>query len=381
MNGLQVVPVEVRKQFDDFIRVAAIAEANNPRWVEQLHDEARQMLASKSSPFLRENSIQPFVAYRNGAPVGRIVATVDASHQLKYGDDCGFFGFLESVDEPEVFRALFEAAESFLKRRGMKKARGPFGLNVNGESGLLVEGFDQPHVLQTNHCPPYYSERVEALGYAKAVDLLALTCTLAECRLPERVARDTARFHAPEIEIRHGQYRHFFRDLAKLVSFYNDAWSENMYSLPVGAEEARFSAKLMMPVVNPNWIYFAYHNNELISLQVQMPDVNETLRGLKGRLLPLGLLKILWRVHVRGTRRARVMMAATAKRWRETPVGMTAMAQLMARSIRDARDAGVKEVEYSWLLEHNHSAVDPVLRLPAKRTRVFRIYEKSLLPV
>jgi acyl carrier protein len=139
-----------------------------------------------------------------------------------------------------------------------------------------------------------------------------------------------------------------------------------------------FIGKMMLPVVKPKWIDFGSYQGELVAIVAQLPDINEALRGLDGRLFPIGLPKLLWRLHVRGTRRARVVLAATAKKWRDTFVGVAALAQLMAKSLRDARAAGVEEVEYSWILETNQAAIAPVVRLPARRTRVFRIYEKEL---
>jgi hypothetical protein len=287
---------------------------------------------------------------------------------------------LEAVEDQACFQALFEAAESFLCERGMVKSRGPFGLNINGESGMLVEGYDEPHVTQTNHCPPYYARAVEALGYAKVIDLYAFISDVRKSRLPELVAREVAteRPNAPKIEIRTVSYRNFFRDLTALIDFYNDAWSENLWSLPMGAEEAKFVGKMMLPVVKPGWVSYAYYKGELVSVVVMIPDVNEALDGLRGRLFPTGLPRLLWRLHVRGTRRARVIMAATAKKWRDTPVGVSALGQLMAKSVRDARDAAVEVVEYGWILETNRAAIAPVMGLPARKSRVFRVYEKNL---
>ena len=378
MTGFAVRPVRDRAALEDFIRVARLAESSNRQWVEQLHDETRRMFDVKKSPFLLDKQALPFVAYRDGEAVGRIAATIDAAHQDKYHDACGFFGFLESIDDQYCFSALFDAAEAFLREKGMRKARGPFGLNINGESGLLVEGFDEAHVTQTNHCPPYYSQQVESLGYRKAIDLYAFLCDVQKSSMPDRVAREMARSNWPRIEVRTGSYRTFYKDLATLVDFYNDAWSDNLWALPIGRQEATFMANLMLPVVKPKWFSFAFHQGELVSMVAQIPDVNEALQGLEGRLFPTGLAKLLWRLHVSGTRRARVMLAATAKKWRGSVVGVAALAQLMAKSVRDARDAGLDEVEYSWILESNRPAISPLLGLPARRSRVFRIYEKEL---
>ncbi len=378
MNGFDVRPVRDRAGLEDFISVAHRAESANPMWIEQLHYEVRLMFDPKKSPFLRENDVQPFVAYAGGEPVGRVVATIDAGHQLKYRDRSGFFGFLELIEDPRCFQALFESAESFLRIKGMVTSRGPFGLNINGESGLLVEGFEETHVVQTNHCPPYYSRSLESLGYAKRIDLYAFLCDVRKSTVSQRVQREMAKPQAPRIDIRASSYRTFFKDLSTLMHFYNEAWSENLWSLPVGPDEAAFVAKSMLPFVKPKWISLAFYKGELVSIVVLIPDVNEALQGLGGRLFPTGLPRLMWRLHGRGTRRARVVLAATAKKWRETIVGIAALAALMAKSVQDARDAGLDEVEYSWILETNRAAIAPVMRLPARKSRVFRIYEKAL---
>ena len=134
----------------------------------------------RRTSFMRENLIQPFVAFRDGEPVGRIVATVESAHLAKFDDGCGFFGFLDAIDDADVFAALFAEAEQFLRAQGMRIARGPFSLTINHESGLLVHGFDQPHVVHTNHSPPHYAGHVERLGYVKAMDSVAYVCRVAE---------------------------------------------------------------------------------------------------------------------------------------------------------------------------------------------------------
>ncbi|MCI4677503.1 hypothetical protein K9U39_18565 [Rhodoblastus acidophilus] len=379
-GALKVAPVTDKAGLNNFLAAARRAQATNPQWVEQLHDEVAMMLDPKKSPLARANVVQPFVALRDGEPVGRIVAIIDAAHIAKYGDSCGFFGFIDAIDDAQVFAALFAEAEQFLRAKGMRRVRGPFNLNINGESGLLVSGFEHPHIVQTNHAPPHYRRHIEALGYGKTVDLLAYVCRIADSALPEKVARNMASVkEAPRIDIHSMSYFSYRRDLPRILSFFNEAWSENLYATPIGVEEGRFIGDMMLPIAKPKWFNIAMHQGEDIAVVAQIPDVNEALRGLNGKLLPFGAAKLLWRVHVRGTRRARVMLAGVAKKWRDTTVGMAAIGMLMARSVADARAAGVEEVEYSWLLEHNSAAIRPVARmLPARHTRTFRLYEKAL---
>ncbi len=380
MSELKIVPVVDRRGIESFIAAARRAEFANPRWIEPVHEEIRMIFNPRRTPFTHENDIQPFVAFRSGEPIGRIVATVERTHIAKFQDGCGFFGFIEAIDDPAVFAGLFGAAEQFLKERGMRIARGPFSLTINHESGLLVHGFDEPHVVRTNHAPAYYARHIEALGYAKAMDLMAYVCRVAESNLPERVARVAKALGAPRLEFHSLSIRNWSRDFQRVLALYNDAWADNAWATPIGEEEAKLISRLTLPVCRPDWIRIATFNGEDVALAAQIPDANEALRGLDGRLWPFGLARLLWRIHARGTRMTRAPITGVARKWRNTKVGAYAVSGLVARSIEDARKAGVEEIEYSWMLETNAIALNSVRRLPARHTRTFRIYERVLSP-
>jgi hypothetical protein len=378
MSELEIAPVADRRGIEAFIAAARRAEAGNPRWIEPVHAEIRMIFDPRRTPFMRENWVQPFIALRGGEPVGRIVATVDRSHIAKFDDGCGFFGFIEAIDDRPVFAGLFGAAEQFLMSRGMRVARGPFSLTINHESGLLVHGFDEPHVVRTNHAPAYYARHIEALGYVKAMDLLAYVCRVGESKFPERVARVAGTRGAPPIEFHSLTFRHWRRDFARVLALYNDAWSDNAWATPVGEEEAKLIAFLTLPVCRPSWIRIATFEGQDVAVAAQIPDANEALQGLNGELWPFGFARLLWRVHVRGAHMTRAPITGVAKKWRNTKVAAFAISGLVARSIEDARKASVEEIEYSWMLETNQAALNGVRSLPARHTRTFRVYEKAL---
>ncbi|HEY1941190.1 MAG TPA: hypothetical protein VGH40_03620 [Roseiarcus sp.] len=378
MSELRIVPAADSAGIAAFIAAGRRAQSVNPQWVEPVHQEIRMLFDPRRTPFMRENAIQPFVALRDGEPVGRIVATVDRAHLAKFDDRCGFFGFVDAIDDRDVFAALFAQAEQFLRGHGMRSARGPFSLTINHESGLLVHGFDQPHVVRTNHAPPHYARHVESLGYVKAMDLVAYVCRVAESKMPERVARIMAGRGAPKIEFHALSLRNWNSDFPRVLSLYNDAWSDNAWATPVGGEEARLISRLTLPVCRPSWIRIAVHQGEDVAVAAHIPDANEALRGLDGKLAPFGLAKLLWRLHVQGTRMSRAPITGVAKKWRNTEVAALALYGLVARSIEDARRAGVEEIEYSWMLETNTIAINSVRNLPARHTRTFRIYERAI---
>jgi hypothetical protein len=377
VSGLTVIPVNNRAGITAFIAAGRRAQSSNPNWVESVHEEIRTIFSRRRAPFMRENIIQPFVALRDGEPVGRIVATIETSHLVKFRDGCGFFGFIDAIDDRAVFEALFGEVEQFLRSHGMRIVRGPFSLTVNHESGLLVHGFNEPHVVRTNHSPPHYAIHIEGLGYRKAMDLTAYVCRVAESNAPARVARVT-NSKGSEITFNQLSLRTWNRDFPRVLALYNDAWSDNEWATPVGPEEAKFIARLMLPACKTGWIRIAAYRGEDVAVAVQIPDANEALRGLHGKLLPFGFARFLWRIHVRGTKRTRVPMVGIARKWRNTKIATLAVGGLAAGTIEDARNAGVEEIEYSWMLETNTNAINCVLSAPARHTRTFRIYERAL---
>src|SRR5258705_2696774 len=171
--ALEIRPVRTRRDMKAFIRAAVRAQGANPQWAQALDMEAHEFFDPKHSSFAKENEMQCFVALRDGEPVGRITATVNKAYLAKHKDATGHFGFIEAIDDREVFGALLDAAGNFLKARGLNRMAGPFSASINHEAGLLIEGFEHPHMVRTNYAPPYYARQLEALGFTKAMDFIA----------------------------------------------------------------------------------------------------------------------------------------------------------------------------------------------------------------
>ena len=379
MSGLEVREVRSAADMDAFIEAARRGQASNPRWVEPLSDEMRWAFDKKTSPLMLENDIRAFVAFRDGEPAGRIAAIVNHAHLRKYDDGCGQFGLIEAIDDGAVFAALVDSAAAFLRKRGLRRIRGPFSLSINHETGLLVKGFDQPHVVRTNHAPPFYAQRLEALGLRKAMDLFAYVCAISESDFPERVEKLRRRFaRAGEITTYGLSLLRWSTQFPRVLDLYNDAWKDNWSAIPVSPPEAKMIAHLMLPVSKPAWIRMAQWNGEDIAVVSQIPDVNEALQGLRGKLLPFGWAHLMGRIHGRGARMTRLPMIGVASRWRGTRVGSMAVSLLLAEAVAQARRAKVEEMEISWMLETNHAVLNLAASLPARHTRTFRVYEKDL---
>ena len=361
-----------------FTEAARVAESGNPRWVEPAGPYIDALLGPRS-PVLAENEVGLFVARIAGRPVGRIAAIVNRAHLAKYADGTGQFGLFETVDDRAVTEALFEAAFAFLRQRGLRRVTGPFSLTINHETGLLVDGFEEPHVVHTNHAPPWYGAHLEAMGFTKAMDVQSWVVRLADTDFPARVERAAARIPGAAAIRTEGVTPLNWASRTGLINaMYNDIWAENWGSIPVSATEGGMIARLTLPTSHLSWLRLAYHGAEPIALLTQIPDTNEALQGLDGRMLPFGWSRMLWRIHGRGTRMTRVPMFGLKKAWHRTRLGTLAANRLMAEAMLQARKAGAAEMEISWILETNTVFLNMVAGLPARRTRTFRVYERPL---
>jgi hypothetical protein len=176
VSTIEIREAQKRSDFDAFLEAAHRALAGNKHYVPLLRDEMHWAFDKKKSPLVQENDIRAFVASRDGVPVGRIASVVNHAHLAKYNDATGHFGLLQGIDDRQLFTALLDRAAEDLRAKGMRRMQGPFSLMINHETGILVEGFDEPHVVRTNYSPPYYGRCIEAAGFSKSIDLLAAHC-------------------------------------------------------------------------------------------------------------------------------------------------------------------------------------------------------------
>jgi hypothetical protein len=292
----QITAITDKAHLNDFIRVPHNVYTDDPNWIPPLDFERKEALSAKH-PFNLHAEWQGWVAYENDRPVGRITAQIDRLYLERHEPHTGFFGMIEGVDDPALFAALTETAESWLRDKGMTRILGPFNLNVNQEVGLLVEGFETPPYFLMGHARPYYSSHLEACGYQGCQDMLAYL-TPSDYEKPKLFHRQLKRT-LREITVRPLDRKNKKAELAALREIFNDAWSENWSYVPFTEEEFDAVGSELMLIVPEDFVMMAEHNGEPVGFIVLMPNLNEAIRDLGGKLLPFGWLKLLWRVKIR----------------------------------------------------------------------------------
>ncbi len=228
MSHITIRPVQNKQDKIAFLKVPFPIYAADTQWVAPLFFERLEHLSEKKNPYFQHAKAQLFIAERDGKPVGRISAQIDQLHLDRYHDACGQFGFLESVDDPEVFAALFKTAEDWLRSNGMKKVQGPFSFSINDESGLLIDGFDVMPNTMMGHAPRFYQQRVEQHGYSKVKDLYAYEFDNRSGLSPalrKLVDRMTS---SGDLQIRPLNKKKMDEEIKVMIRIFNDAWSRQL---------------------------------------------------------------------------------------------------------------------------------------------------------
>jgi hypothetical protein len=374
---LRIVPVQTAGDLRRFIKVPWHIYAGEPNWIPPLLVEQRHQLGKKN-PFFQHARAQYWIAYRGAQPVGRISAQVDDLHIERYEDATGHFGLLEAVNDPEVFARLFATAEGWLREQGMQRVIGPFNLSINGDIGLLIDGFDTPPMFLMSHGHPYYDARVVEQGYRKTKDVVAYL--LDPTLTPPEVMRESARRADSSGRIRFRPVRmpQLRDDLTILGDIFNDAWSQNWNFVPFTAAEFDDLGSSLKLFVPPEFVQIAEIDGRPAAMIVVVPNVGECIRDLNGRLLPFGWARLLWRLKRRDPRSARVALMGVRKEYHRSTLA-TALAFGLINAVREPiLKRQIERLELSWTLEDNHPMRRIKERIGARKYKTYRLYEKAL---
>jgi GNAT superfamily N-acetyltransferase len=376
MSTVNVRPVTGRRDLDAFIRLPFRLHRGSP-WVPPLISERRDFLNRDKNPFFDHAQAEYLIAERDGEVVGRITAQVDERWTQHNGGNDGMFGFFDCERDLETASALVEAASAWLRRRGRERMLGPMDFTTNDECGLLIEGFDlAPFVLEPWH-PPYYEELLEGIGMTKTMDLLMWRLELGQLKQGDRfhdMIHQAAEAAATEhgVVIRHMRKRDLEAEVKRFMEVYNAAWDHNWGFVPITEEEVRFQVKNLKPILDPNWAMIAERDGEVVGAALTLPDVNQVLRKMNGRLLPLGWLRFL--AGRRKVDRVRVFALGVKPSYQHLGVA----AALYVEHVEVAGRVRQKWGEMGWILETNEPMNRAMEGMGGEVCKRYRVYELPL---
>ena len=375
-GAIAILPVRSKAELERFIRLPMRISAGDPAYIAPLLMERRDALSAKN-PFFAHAEVQFWLAVRDDRDVGRISAQIDQlSPHTAQG--IGHFGMVAAEDDAAIFTALFQTAEAWLQARGCRSALGPMNLSINEEVGLLIEGRETPPMFMMGHDEAYVAGQIEAQGYARAKDLHAYVCSVAD-DLPAPILR-RIRAGLPEgVRLRRLNMKQLNEEVVTLTGILNDAWAGNWGFTPTTEAETKALASNLGLVIDPRLTWFADIDGETAGFIVLLPNLNEAIADLKGRLVPFGWLKLLWRLKVKGLKTGRVPLMGVKRAFAGSRRGQLLPFLLIDAAAQAARKLGYERYELSWILEDNL----PMRRIcdagGAKIYKTYRLYEKALV--
>ncbi len=374
MPETKIIAVERGKERRQFLHLPWTVYQDDPYWVPPLRMDQRELVGYARCPFYEHNAIQTFIAVRGGKTVGRIAAIDNLGHTERYGDGVGFFGFFECIDDSEVAAGLFQAAENWLRGRGLRAIRGPINPSLNHTLGLLIDGFDSSPFFMMTYNPPYYEKLIEDRGLRKVQDLYSYWGKIE--MLPKIRGKlgpigemIKERLNAT---VRTLDRKHFRRDVELFLDIYNRSLTNTWGFVPMSEAEIKAMAFGLRFLIVPELAVAVEVNGKTVGASFGLPDYNPRIKAINGRLFPFGFLKLIWRKHA--IKKIRILSTNVLPEYQMHGLGLVLLEALVPKAL----EWGIEEAEFSWVLESNHLSRGSLEKGGAVRTKTYRIYEKEI---
>ncbi len=356
---------------EQFIRLPWTIYKGHPHWVPPLLKDVRFKLDRAKHPFFEHAKMELFLAIKGSEVLGRIAAIIDDRYNEFHKEKTGFFGMFECVNDYAAAESLFTAAAKWVKEQGMDLIRGPMNLSMNDEVGFLLEGFDSDPVVMMPYTPKYYLDLCDRYGFVKAKDLYAYL--KSEVGVSERVVKLVERLKEHEhVAVRPVDMKKFDSEVAIIKEIYNAAWELNWGFVPMTEREMDQMAKDLKPIAEPALILFAEVNGKPVGVSVTIPDFNQVLKRLNGKLGPIEILKYFY--YKRKVTGLRGIVFGLEKEYRRTGISTVMYYETEMAGAK----LGYKWCEMSWNLEDNDLINRFDEAIGGKLYKKYRIYEKPL---
>jgi GNAT superfamily N-acetyltransferase len=374
--------IEIREHvpgedIEDFIRAGRVVFRGDPAWVPPLGFDIKARLTPAKNPFFQRGEVTLFTAWKDGELVGRCSAQLDHEHLRIYQDKTGFFGFFDTIDDEAVGRALLDAAEAWLKKRGMERMRGPLSLNMNEEVGVLIEGHEHPPQILMGHSRAWQDRVALACGLEKAKDLLAWRFEAG--KIPARALRAWEQVRElPEVRLRTVDPKKMDRELEIIMRIFNDAWRENWGYVPATEAEVKKMGEDLRLILDREIAFIAEVDDKPVGICITMPNINEVIRDFDGKLGPVQIAKLLWRLKVNRPQTARLIMLGISSEMRGIKKYGGLAHALYVEIAKRGEKLGYVWGELSWTLEDNHRINLGIKSMGAKVYKKYRVYERGI---
>ncbi len=378
-SSLTIAPVADRRGRKTFVTLTRRIFEGDPQWVPPFLFELNERLDRKKNPYFAHAEMAEWIAWRGDQPVGRISAQVDQVALEHEDATAGHFGFFDVLDDEEAASALLTTAEDWLGERGMTRVIGPYNPTINEEPGILVDGFDDPPMMLMGHSRPYYQRLVEANGYEKVKDLYAYHLDIRNEIMPLGLKRLSERYLGERgLILRPVRMDHYKEDLDIILGIFNDAWSDNWGFLPMTDAELKHTADGLKILIKPEISMIAEWQGKPIGMMVTLPNLNEILKAIDGKVLPFGWARLLWWLKVGPQQTVRVPLMGVLKEHQNSPLGAATSLSLIEIIRQNTVKDGSSFAELSWILDDNLPMQGILEKIGCRLYKTYRVFAKAL---
>ena len=315
-----------------------------------------------------------FVASRNGRPVGRIAAIINRSHNERYSDRTGFFGFFECENDPATADALFRQAEDVLRAAGMDRVRGPYNPSINDECGMLADRFDMPPCIGMPWNPEYYLAHVAGAGFVSARVLHIMNLPMFRLPQPARLARIVDRMASrSDLKIRTMDISRLPEELKIVRDVYNATLERNWGFVPISMEDLLAAADDIRAIADPKLLLIAEKDGKPAGVAITLPNFNEILAKVKRTPHWLRLPHIFWLMKTQKIHACRQTVLGVVPECRDRGLHAWLIHEQFVRAQERYDNAAM-----GWMEDTNSEIMRNCEIVGGEFERTWKIFEKAL---
>lgn len=379
-SDIEIKPAITKDERKTFVKLLWDIYDGEPNWVPPLIMERMDAIDEKKNPYFLHAEVKLWIAYKDGKPVGRISAQVDELVPKHHGIQTGHYGFFDCINDQDVANALFDTACTWLKEKGMVEVIGPFSLSINEETGMLVEGHDTPPRLLMGHSRPYFEKLVNGAGLNKVKDTWAYRLNISEPILPDTIQKLVNRaVDRGQVTFRPINMDKYEEELKIILDIFNDAWIGNWKYIPFTEEELDHAVKELKMIIREDFTYIAEVDGVPQAMMVTLPNINEIISDLNGKLFPFGVFKLLWRLKLKPSfKTVRVPLMGVRTEYQNSRLSGIMSFGLFEACRQSAIKLGCEEAELSWVLEENTRLSKLLESVGCVKYKTYRLFQKDL---
>ena len=285
-----------RSNLKKFVEFQIDLYKGNPYFVPPLVSDEIATLDSKVNPAFDHCDSAYFMAYRDGKAVGRIAAMINKQVNEKENSRQARFGFVDFIDDAEVSKALFDAAEKWAKEKGMDNIVGPLGFTDLDNEGMLINGFEELGTMATIYNYPYYPAHVERLGYEKEVDWHEFLIEIPE-QIPDKhkriaeIVKKKFNLRVVKFTSRKALKEQYGQALFELI---NEAY-DNLYGYSrLTKRQIDYYIKIYLGMLNLDLVTLIVDGeDQLVGVGISIQSMSRALQKSKGKMFPFGWWHLL----------------------------------------------------------------------------------------